>query len=197
MYANGWRGIMIDPKLGDKPRQSSSTLSLEHLLLSFTVPLSPSTPALRSASNRRQTPIALPQCTLHNSGNDAMMVLFCLQKLLVPATGSPAVTKISNYPNHKSNGMVMPMPIMPMGMPFMMPTNPNASMLSVNSFPRPGSAPRLASSYDLAGEFGQMSVEITGHKQSSNTLLPPTRPGDRSAKRFNSFPGPTVNAKGE
>ncbi|KAF9528124.1 hypothetical protein CPB83DRAFT_854937 [Crepidotus variabilis] len=190
MYANGWRGVMLDPKAGDKPRQAGSSLSLEHLLLSFTVPLSPTSTAGPSPSKRRQTPIALPQCTLHNSGNDSMMTLFALQKLLEPTTGSPSISKKATA---KTNGMALPMPMMPMAMPFMIPTN-NMSLLSVNGVGRPGSAPRAASSYDLAAEFGQMSVESSGYKGSFNGHLSAGR--DQAAKRFNSFPGPTGTAKG-
>ena len=41
-----------------------------------------------------QLPIILPQCTMHNAGNDAMLCLFALQKLLDPAgTRVPSVKK--------------------------------------------------------------------------------------------------------
>ncbi|TFK56810.1 hypothetical protein OE88DRAFT_1650283 [Heliocybe sulcata] len=62
LFNQGYRGPMIDMKTA-QPRRQGSTLSLGNLLASLKVDV---------------------QCTLHNSGNDAMMCLFALQKLLDP-----------------------------------------------------------------------------------------------------------------
>ncbi|KZT30967.1 hypothetical protein NEOLEDRAFT_1126655 [Neolentinus lepideus HHB14362 ss-1] len=62
LFNAGYRGPMTDMKSGQARRQGS-TLSLGNLLASLKVDV---------------------QCTLHNSGNDAMMCLFALQKLLDP-----------------------------------------------------------------------------------------------------------------
>ena len=109
---------MPDPNTG-KTRDQGTTLSLENLLLSFTIPMlraSSPAPSLPAAGTEEQTqtstppdgpaqiqtqqqqiaqlPIVLPQCTMHNAGNDAMLCLFALQKLLDPAgTRVPSVKK--------------------------------------------------------------------------------------------------------
>ena len=59
----GGRGTMEDPRTGQS-RASGSTLSLGNLLSSLKVDV---------------------ECAMHNSGNDAFMCLFALQKLLDPA----------------------------------------------------------------------------------------------------------------
>ena len=111
---------MPDPNTG-KTRDQGTMLSLENLLLSFTIPMlraSSPAPSLPAAGMEEQTqtstppdgpaqiqtqqqqqqiaqlPIVLPQCTMHNAGNDAMLCLFALQKLLDPAgTKVPSVKK--------------------------------------------------------------------------------------------------------
>ncbi|KAF8902198.1 hypothetical protein CPB84DRAFT_1776131 [Gymnopilus junonius] len=94
LYSNGLRGIMQDPK-GDRPRAAGSALSFENLLFSLTLPPTPGSPSgsgerssstqkRRSSASPQPPPLVLPQCTLHNSGNDAFMCLFALQKLLEP-----------------------------------------------------------------------------------------------------------------
>lgn len=116
LYKTGHRGLMPDPKTG-KTRDQGMTLSLENLLLSFTIPmLRASSPAPSGTEEQTQTstpsdgpaqaqqqqqqpqiaqlPVVLPQCTMHNAGNDAMLCLFALQKLLEPAgTRVPSVKK--------------------------------------------------------------------------------------------------------
>ena len=111
---------MPDPNTG-KARNQGTMLSLGNLLLSFTIPMlraSSPAPSLPAAGTEEQTqtstppdgpaqtqtqqqqqqiaqlPIVLPQCTMHNAGNDAMLCLFALQKLLDPAgTRVPSVKK--------------------------------------------------------------------------------------------------------
>jgi hypothetical protein len=58
---------MTDPKT-NKPRTAGTTLSLENLIRSFQIEI---------------------PCQLHNSGNDAFLCLFALQKLLYPQTQTP------------------------------------------------------------------------------------------------------------
>ena len=134
LYAGGHRGTMLDAK-GDKQRAAGSNLSLEHLLYSLTLPLSPSTrsesPGSQMPSKEplasQQAPLVLPPCTLHNSGNDAFMCLFGLQKLLEPAsTIVPTVkkTRSSAATMSKVNGMGMPMSMpMHIPMPMQVPMN--------------------------------------------------------------------------
>ena len=112
---------MPNPNTG-KTRDQGTMLSLENLLLSFTIPMlraSSPAPSLPAAGMEEQTqtstppdgpaqtqtqqqqqqqiaqlPIVLPQCTMHNAGNDAILCLFVLQKLLDPAgTRVPSVKK--------------------------------------------------------------------------------------------------------
>lgn len=132
VYANGFRGVMPDPK-SDKPRLSGSNLSLENLLYSLTLPSSPNSP---SGPGQRQPspqlPLVLPKCTLHNAGNDALMTLFAFQKLLdprgtqVPTLVKKAKTNGSGFSNgHTSkfnaiHGAGMPVGIKPMPMPISM-----------------------------------------------------------------------------
>ena len=105
LYKMGHRGIMPDPNTG-KTRDQGIMLSLENLLLSFTIPMlraSSPAPSLPAAGTEEQTqtstppdgpaqiqtqqqqqqiaqlPIVLPQCTMHNAGNDAMLCLLALQ----------------------------------------------------------------------------------------------------------------------
>jgi hypothetical protein len=63
LFSAGHRGTMVDAKT-NKPRTPGSTLALETLLRSLAISTIP--------------------CQLHNSGNDAFMCLFALQKLLDP-----------------------------------------------------------------------------------------------------------------
>ncbi|KAF6753310.1 hypothetical protein DFP72DRAFT_1069683 [Ephemerocybe angulata] len=114
MYGSGHRPVMMDPKT-EKPRVTGTTLSLENLLISFTLPplslpnghhrrhsrnLNASDRLLpraqrddaeRAPRRRRYpkrncatVPIVLPQCKLHNAGNDAFMTLFAFQQLMEP-----------------------------------------------------------------------------------------------------------------
>ncbi|KAF5332612.1 hypothetical protein D9611_005282 [Ephemerocybe angulata] len=113
MYSSGHRPIMMDPKT-EKPRVTGTTLSLENLLISFTLPplslpnghhrrhsrnlnasdhSSPERDAATPSGHPggvtpsvtvQPVPIVLPQCKLHNAGNDAFMTLFAFQQLMEP-----------------------------------------------------------------------------------------------------------------
>ncbi|KAH9486138.1 hypothetical protein JR316_0000202 [Psilocybe cubensis] len=131
LYANGFRGVMPDPK-SDKPRLSGSNLSLENLLYSLTLPTSSNSPSPDSGQRQPSPlpPVVLPQCTLHNAGNDALMTLFAFQKLLEPrGTQVPTLVKKakangSGFSNkfNAIHGGGMPVGMMPMSMPMSMPS---------------------------------------------------------------------------
>jgi len=190
LYSNGYRGvIMLDPK-GEKSRSSNSNLSLEQLLYTFTMPLTPSSPVSGSTSPR-QVPVAIPNCTLQNAGNHACMCLYGLQKLLEPASPNAPVLKKFNKPN--SVPMAMPF-AMQMPMQLLVPPTMNRPGLSLNATP-PGMQGHLqmqrpASSYDLSSELGQMFMEHRRRSgDSTPTHLNPGRLNEKGSKRVNSFPG--------
>jgi hypothetical protein len=190
LYSNGYRGvIMLDPK-GEKTRSSNASLSLEQLLYTFTIPLTP-TSATSAPTSPRQVPVNIPNCTLQNAGNHAWMCLFSLQKLLEPASSNAPVMKKFN----KQNNMPMHMPFaMQMPMQLLVPPMMNRPGLSFNGTPPGMQGPlqmqRPASSYDLSSEFGQMLMEH-GRRSGDSTPnhLAPSRLNERSSKRVNSFPG--------
>jgi hypothetical protein len=185
LYSNGSRGVFLDPK-GDKPRSPNSNLSLEHLLYTFTIPLSPSpAPTGSDSILPKQMPIVLPNCTLHNAGNDALMCLFAFQKLLDPTSQAvPTVKK--PFTAAKASPIPLQMPLaMQKPVPFFVPPSAAFPRLSVSNMQRPASA------YDLSLEFGQISMNSEhkiNSKEGRSHLLVPGRPGEK-AKRFNSFPG--------
>ena len=94
MYNSGLRGVIMDPKT-EKPRLNGTTLSLEHLLISLTLPPINAPPPQSSTpdgsggsgsgkgGNTPQPhhhphphhPVILPNCALHNAGNDAHVSL--------------------------------------------------------------------------------------------------------------------------
>jgi hypothetical protein len=149
LYSAGLRGVMTDPKT-EKSRLSGSSLSFENFLLSLT------TPQPQSIS-----PVVLPQCTLHNAGNDALMCLFAFQKLLEPAG--------TTVPSIKTRG---PKPGIAGGLMINSAAAAGGSMKINGGTPSPklhhpgfafaasttNSMPRMRSAYDLASEFGQMQV---------------------------------------
>jgi hypothetical protein len=163
LYSAGLRGAMTDPKT-EKSRLSGSSLSFESLLLSLTIPNSPNADK-RPLSPQPQSisPIVLPQCTLHNAGNNAVMCLFALQKLLEP-TGTLVPSIKTRGPKPGTAGGLMinsaagaggfmkinggtPSPNMHYpGFAFAMTTS--------------NSMPRMQSAYDLASEFGQMQINM-------------------------------------
>jgi len=209
LYSGGQRGVMQDPK-SDKARVAGSNLSFENLLYSFTLPLTPNSP---SASAEKPTPpqqqlpaLVLPQCTLHNAGNDAFMCLFALQKLLEPTNTSVPTVKKGGTNNSKLlgkhaqgfpsavTGMTIPMPMINLNgtNPTMHYTgyavvgNPMSPSLSVPSM---GAAARASAAYDLASEFGQMQFGaphrgVSGGVGSAAHLTAPARPWDKNKKLY-------------
>lgn len=185
LYSNGTRGVFLDRK-GDKPRSPNSNLSLEHLLYTFTIPLSPNPAATGSGPiPPKQMPIVLPNCTLHNAGNDALMCLFAFQKLLDPTSQAVPTVKKS-FSAAKASPMPLQMPLaMQMPVQILVPPSATFPRLSVGNMQRPASA------YDLSSEFGQISMNSAERNINSRSHhLVPGRPGEK-AKRFNSFPGTT------
>lgn len=197
LYSAGLRGTMIDPKT-EKPRLSNSNLSFENFLSSLTVPSAPNSP-----NNERQPlsqqfqsiiPVVLPQCTLHNAGNDAFMCLFALQQLLEPTgtlvpsikkgrgskpgiAGAPMINSAAGSMNGGTPGPNMHYP----GFGFATLPSPSIST----------SMPRLSSAYDLASEFGQMQISkprATSGGGAYLTSLGLSRPSDnKNSKRISVF----------
>ena len=171
LYSGGYRGIMLDPKT-NKSRTHGSTLSLENMLRSFTTspltPPAPSTPAAPDSAPASgsppapQTPIVLPNITMHNAGNDAFMALFALQMLLDPThTQVPTVKKgrIGRQGLMSSmHPMMAPSPSIGMGMGLQGTPIPVVGSYGMQI---------VSSPYDLADEFGQMKME----RSRSPTLL--------------------------
>ncbi|KAF8633587.1 hypothetical protein AX15_001380 [Amanita polypyramis BW_CC] len=164
LYSLGRRGAMVDPRTNN-PRSPSSTLSLENLLRSFNSLLT----ASGGSDNRHNSPgpVQLPNCILHNSGNDALMCLFSLQMLLDPlGTQVPVPKRVRGYSANfvPSPARTPPMPLTPDSMTF--PTY-GMSVNGMNGY-GPGAAPTgilktgLSSTYDLADEFGQMQLGLGG-----------------------------------
>ncbi|KXN84982.1 hypothetical protein AN958_11827 [Leucoagaricus sp. SymC.cos] len=137
LYATGRRGVMPDPKT-ERPRTPNSTLNLENLLRSFQQspfnlqqpqphtsspnnsssggsnrsplpsPLNPNLPQISSSSSPLPPPVAIPQCALANSGNEAFMTLFALQMLLDPLKTRVPTTKkgkLGNQPQGQALSM--------------------------------------------------------------------------------------------
>lgn len=207
LYTAGQRGVMQDPK-SDKVRVAGSNLSFENLLYSLTLPRTPNSPSgsgekpsLQQQQQQQQQvpPLVLPQCTLHNAGNDAFMCLFALQKLLEPAgTSAPTIKKGTNKLLGKhAQGFPPPVAAMPIAVP--MPININGASPTIHytgyaavgngmspslSLPSMGVAGRVSASYDLASEFGQMQLGARGNSGGGGAgggaahLTAPTRSGD-------------------
>jgi len=184
---------MLDPKGDKSSRLKNSSLSFEHLLYTLTAPLIPGT----TGSTPKQQPVALPNCTLQNAGNHALMCLFAFQKLLEP--GSSNVPTVKKFNAGMTNATPMPMPFMPMPMQLLMPAAMGVPRMNFNNLPpampSASTIQRPTSAYDLSSEFGQMLVESAGHRRSTGDgfLSVPGRPGEKGSKRFNSFPGPGIN----
>lgn len=129
LFSMGGRGAMEDPRTGQS-RVSGSTLSLGNLLSSLKVDV---------------------QCAMHNSGNDAFMCLFALQKLLDPANTpvpktrerKPSITPATMYT--PSGGMQSPMSL---------------GYLAVSPAPLPSNRSRtwsgVAGGVSPRNEFGQI-----------------------------------------
>lgn len=193
LYSGGFRGVMTDPKT-EKPRLSGSSLSFENFLSSLTIPSALNTPNTEKQQLSPQpqsiVPVVLPQCALHNAGNDAFMCLFALQKLLEPTgtlvpsiktsrgfkpgvAGSPLI----NNPGAGSMKMNGGTPI------------PNMHYPGFVSLPTHLTMPRRPSAYDLASEFGQMQISMPRATSGGTYLTSPghSRPTDKIFKRINAL----------
>ena len=152
---------MLHPKT-NRPRSSGTALSLENLLRSFTLPPEPVDPTVPSPKHK---PIILPNCKMHNSGNDAFMCLFALQMLLEPETQVPTVKK--GFIGRPATGSGPPTPgglgihtistptgIVPTPLISPIPIQMMSMSISGGTLPPP---PPLV--YDLSGEFGKMQMQ--------------------------------------
>jgi len=194
LYSAGLRGVMMDPKT-EKPRINGSSLSFEHFLFSLTVPFVPNSPNTEKQTllppPQPITPGLLPQCTLHNAGNDAFMCLFAFQKLLEPmGTSVPSIKKGRGpRPGIASSLMINTMAAAAAGSMNGAPS-PNMHYPGFATFsPMTTSAsmPRLSSAYDLASEFGQMQINMPRATSGGVhlTSLGHARPTDKISKRTN------------
>ena len=145
---------MIDQKT-NKARTAGSTMSLENLLRSFNN--SAPTPKVNTADgNWSPVQVQLPNCVLHNAGNDALMTLFALQMLLDRGgTQVPVSKKIRNL--HANVNLTMPSPVMTPPTPLTPDATSNIPAIigSVSLMKA-----RPASAYDLSAEFEQMQLGL-------------------------------------
>lgn len=168
LYKSGRRGTMVDPRT-NKSRLPGSTLSLENLLRSF------NTSDGSENKQRSPSPIQLPNCILHNAGNDSLMCLFALQMLLDPVgTQVPVPRMIKGLRAGFTPSTIgtPPKPLTPDSMSPFLGNGPSVNGLNghgpgVVSGAMPNSRPssalpnsRPTSAYDLAGEFGQMQLGL-------------------------------------
>ncbi|KAF9476941.1 hypothetical protein BDN70DRAFT_934643 [Pholiota conissans] len=186
LYSNGLRGVIQDPK-SDKARLSGSSLSFENFLFSLTLPLPLNTSGKEKAP---APPLILPQCTLHNSGNDAFLCLLALQKLLEPTgTAAPSVRKLrpmGSMPNPAMLNMAATIPMInfPVSSPMLYPVSASGSLTPASTPPMS----RPATVYDLASEFGQMQLSMgRGNSGGATHLTAPSRLAN--GRRLHSFPG--------
>lgn len=171
MFSVGQRHAMQDPRTGQL-RASGSTLSLGSLLSSLKVDV---------------------PCVMHNSGNDAFMSLFALQKLLDPEN-----TPVPNIKERNKNMGFMGMGIAPSASPGL-PLYPSPSMpmmtgpaytgysiaapipVSINrTFPGPGGASYTNGFLAPADEFGQTrrSPNLTQRSSSADRRLDVSQTGE-------------------
>ncbi|KAJ7598619.1 hypothetical protein C8J56DRAFT_914532 [Mycena floridula] len=191
LFSTGHRPAMLDPKT-NKPRLPGTTLSLENLLRSFTIPpLYDSNGAQPTSTAPKPLLTTLPNCTMHNSGNDAFMCLFALQMLLEPEgtvaptmkkgfVGKPGTSALHMGPT-LMGGLTPPamfsagsLPITPTFSGFNMTVAP--MMMANAGYGMPGDRRSYAENNkpgerrsfgfeagDLAGEIGKMQISRTGN----------------------------------
>ncbi|TFK21285.1 hypothetical protein FA15DRAFT_696451 [Coprinopsis marcescibilis] len=109
LYSSGSRITMMDPTTKEA-RANGTSLSLERLLISFTLSSFSQQNQNNNGREPSQVPITLPQLMLNNAGNDAFMTLFALQKLLEPAASTPGPTAQKHF---RGPAMLQPMGMMP------------------------------------------------------------------------------------
>lgn len=197
LYSAGLRAVMTDPKT-EKTRLSGSSLSFENLLLSLTIPFAPNSPNFDrqplSPHPQPLSPVVLPQCTLHNAGNGALMCLFALQKLLEPTGTLVPCIKTRGPKPGIAGGLMINSAAAAGGSMKINGRTPSPNMhypgFAFATLPISNSTPRLPSAYDLASEFGQMQINMP---RATFTSLGHSRPNDiKISKRTNS-----VNLLGE
>lgn len=135
LFNMGLRGPMQDMKTG-KPRKPGSTLSLGNLLASMKVNV---------------------QCALHNSGNDAMMCLFALQKLFDPENTKVPMVQARQPPVPMPNTYgVSPSPTMMVPSVSLQPWVNYGGSSPSGSSPSPSEWRRsTASNHNLSGDEGR------------------------------------------
>lgn len=189
LYNSGLRGIMVDPKT-NRTRSPGSTLSLENLLRSLNTPVASDK---SDEKHRSPSPSLLPNCILHNSGNDAVMCLLAFQMLLDPSGTQIPVPKGIKMPRvgySPSPVGTPPMPLTPDSMMALPIYTGNGLPMNAASAHGPlagGLKSRPSSSYDLAAEFGQMQLGMGAMARTHSTGLfanvgKSFRPGRRQGK---------------
>ncbi|KAJ2927055.1 hypothetical protein H1R20_g10039, partial [Candolleomyces eurysporus] len=200
MYNSGLRGVIMDPKT-ERPRLNGTTLSLEHLLISLTLPLinppPPSSTPDGSGSGSGQGgstphqhqphhPVVLPNCALHNAGNDAFMTLFALQHLLEPSSSrsTPPMT-VKRHPQQQ--GMQFPSSRMPM----MSPLNPMLTGMSGMSG-MPLSPPQTTMGMPMGSPM-QGSMMLPPFASFGMQVVPPANPNGNGVFSPNGMVSPPPN----
>lgn len=184
LYSSGMRPTMMDPKT-EKPRAHGTTLSLEHLLISFTLPpLSlPNDRSSRSSGSNTPppAPIVLPKCTLHNAGNDAFMTLFAFQQLMEPhSNDTPTITV-----KHASNAAQMASPYLGTGGPRPRVMSHTGSvgwpMVPMPMAPTPiPLSPPLSMNGSMMPNFPSFGLQVNGHRGAMPGGAGLSLPNDRS-----------------
>ncbi|KAF8736865.1 hypothetical protein AX14_013796 [Amanita brunnescens Koide BX004] len=176
LYNSGLRGIMVDPKT-NRSRSAGSTLSLENLLRS----LNTSAASDKSDEKHRSpSPSQLPNCVLHNSGNDALMCLLAFQMLLDPSGTQIPVPKIVKMPRAGYSPSPVATPTMPL--------TPD-SMMTLPIYTGNGLPMSAVSAHgpSAALEFGQMQLGMGAMARTNSTgpfanIGKSFRPGRRQGK---------------
>ncbi|RXW14059.1 hypothetical protein EST38_g11796 [Candolleomyces aberdarensis] len=200
MYNSGLRGVIMDPKT-ERPRLNGTTLSLEHLLISLTLPLINAPPSSTpdgsgSGSGKggstphqhqhQHHPVVLPNCALHNAGNDAYMTLFALQHLLEPSSSrsTPPMT-VKRHPQQQ--GMQFPSARMPM----MSPLNPMLTGMSSMSG-MPLSPPQATMGMPMGSPM-QGSMMLPPFANFGMQVVPPPHPNGNGVFSPNGMVSPPLN----
>lgn len=179
LFSAGLRHLMPDPKT-NKPRAPGSTLSLENLL--------------------RSLPAEIP-CQLHNSGNDALMCLFALQKLLDPEN-TKVPTKVRPTPSAggppvgvKALNRIIGGPGLAVTVPAAAPVVAVIPPIIIPPGFTPGQVNADADYFDTGNEFGQQVRRLPGRQKTSLTAN--SNPGFQThPKRGAKTSGRNVDALG-
>ncbi|KIY42997.1 hypothetical protein FISHEDRAFT_54397 [Fistulina hepatica ATCC 64428] len=175
LFDDGRRGSMVNPRT-NTARQPHSTLSLQNLLLTFTMfPVFGNTLTLEPAK-RQLLSTLLASCAFHNSGNDAFMTLFALQVLFEhgnidipqarPSRNARAGTAIAG--RRPVSMMGMPMVTSDMGAPHARPAMSRSATAGYMTTGYAVARPMSAAPYDLSNEFGHLNLRSPGSRASYN-----------------------------